>query len=247
MIRQRGGHNARTPALTRWIMTIAGLQKTTLLDYPGKVACTVFLPGCNFACPFCQNWEIVTGTGENIPEEKFFDFLKKRRGILDGVCVTGGEPLVSKDISGFLSKIKELGYSVKLDTNGSYPDKLASLVKDKLVDTVAMDVKNSPSMYAATAGCPVDLDRISQSIAFLLGDNVDYELRTTVTDELHDVAGMTELAQWIKGAKRYFIQNFKDSDAVRFSNLSPCSEEKLQMLKEAALPYVPSAKIRGEN
>ena len=228
-------------------MIIAGLQKTTLLDYPGKVACTVFLPGCNFACPFCQNWEIVTGTGENIAEEKFFDFLKKRRGILDGVCVTGGEPLVNKEIHSFLSRIKELGYSVKLDTNGSFPDKLISLVEDRLVDTVAMDVKNSPSMYAATAGCAVDLERISDSIAFLLGGNVDYELRTTVTDELHDENSMAELAQWIKGAKRYFIQNFKDSDAVRFSNLSPCSDEKLQQLKEAALPCVPSAKIRGEN
>lgn len=228
-------------------MIIAGLQKTTLLDYPGKVACTVFLSGCNFACPFCQNWEIVTGTGENVPEDKFFDFLKRRRGILDGVCVTGGEPLVNKDIDAFLSKIKELGYSVKLDTNGSVPDKLISLTEKGLVDTVAMDVKNSPSLYAATTGCEVDLEKISDSLSFLLGGNADYELRTTVIDEMHDVDGMTDLAKWIKGAKRYFIQNFKDSDAVRFSNLSPCSEEKLQRLKEAVLPYVPSAKIRGEN
>ena len=228
-------------------MIIAGLQKTTLLDYPGKVACTVFLPGCNFACPFCQNWEIVTGKGEDIAEDKVLGFLRKRRGILDGVCVTGGEPLVSKDVHDFLSKIKELGYSVKLDTNGSFPDKLISLVEDGLVDTVAMDVKNSPSMYAATAGCAVDMQAVSESITFLLGGRVDYELRTTVTDELHDENSMTELAQWIKGAKRYFIQNFKDSDAVRFSNLSPCDKDKLQRLKEAALPYVPSTKIRGEN
>lgn len=228
-------------------MVIAGLQKTTLLDYPGKVACTVFLSGCNFACPFCQNWEIVTGTGEDIPTEKFFSFLKKRRGVLDGVCVTGGEPLINQDIGGFLSDIKALGYSVKLDTNGAYPDKLEALVNGKLVDTVAMDVKNCKSMYAATAGVNVDLDKISESVSFLINGDADYELRTTVIDEMHDEDKMTELAKWIKGAKRYFLQNFKDSDAVRFANLTPCSDEKLLRLKEAAAPYVPNVKIRGEN
>lgn len=228
-------------------MVIAGLQKTTLLDYPGKVACTVFLAGCNFRCPFCQNWEIITGKGEDISREELFDFLGKRRGILDGVCVTGGEPLINADIGDFISEIKELGYFVKLDTNGSFPEKLKALVDKKLVDTVAMDVKNCPSRYAATAGCPVDLDKINESISYLISGAADYELRTTVVDELHDGKGMLELAQWIKGAKRYYLQNFKDSDAVRYGNLSPCSDEKLNSFIDVMRPLIPSAKIRGDN
>ncbi len=228
-------------------MTIAGLQKTTLLDYPGKVACTVFLAGCNFRCPYCQNWEIVTGKGEDVSFSELMKFLEKRKGVLDGVCVTGGEPLASAGVELFLKEIKSMGYSVKLDTNGSYPDRLIKLVQDKLVDTVAMDVKNSPGRYEETIGCEIDLSRIGQSIRFLLSDVVDYEFRTTVTDELHDAKSMLELAGWIQGASRYFIQNFKDSDAVRFSNLSPCNEEKLQSFKDVMRPLVPSVKIRGEN
>ena len=228
-------------------MVIAGLQKTTLLDYPGKVACTVFLSGCNFCCPFCQNWEIITDKGEDISKEYLMNFLKKRKGVLDGVCVTGGEPLVNADMVDFIKEIKDIGYAVKLDTNGSYPDKLISLADKKLIDTVAMDVKNCPSRYAATAGCPVDMDKIRASVEYLLSDNIDYELRTTVVDELHDGKGMLELAEWIKGANRYFLQNFKDSEAVRFGNLSPCSDEKLRSFTDVMRPLVPSVKIRGEN
>lgn len=228
-------------------MIIAGLQKTTLLDYPGKVACTIFTAGCNFCCPFCQNWEIITGKGEDISKDSILSFLKKRKGILDGVCVTGGEPLVNADIEEFLSAIKDLGYSVKLDTNGSFPEKLISLAQKKLIDTVAMDVKNSPSRYAETAGSDTDISKIDESIKFLLSDTVDYELRTTVVDELHDESSMLELAEWIKGAKRYYLQNFKDSENVRFGNLSPCSDEKLIRFTEIMRPLVPSVKIRGEN
>lgn len=228
-------------------MIIAGLQKTTLLDYPGKVACTIFTAGCNFCCPFCQNWEIITGKGEDISKDSILSFLKKRKGILDGVCVTGGEPLVNADIEEFLSAIKDLGYSIKLDTNGSFPEKLISLAQKKLIDTVAMDVKNSPSRYAETAGSDTDISKIDESIKFLLSDAVDYELRTTVVDELHDEASMLELAEWIKGAKRYYLQNFKDSENVRFGNLSPCSNEKLIRFTEIMRPFVPSVKIRGEN
>lgn len=226
-------------------MIIAGLQKTTLLDYPGKVACTIFLAGCNFRCPFCQNWEIVAGKGEDIAEQTLFDFLKKRKGVLDGVCVTGGEPLINADIENFIGRIKELGYNVKLDTNGAYPEKLASLAEKKLIDTVAMDIKNCPSEYAATAGCEIDFATIDQSVKYLLSDKVDYELRTTVVDELHDEKSMLELGQWIKGAKRYYLQNFEDSDAVRYKNLSPCSEEKLNSFIDILRPFVPSVKIRG--
>lgn len=228
-------------------MIIAGLQKTTLLDYPGKVACTIFTAGCNFCCPFCQNWEIITGKGEEISKDSILSFLKKRKGILDGVCVTGGEPLVNADIEEFISAIKDIGYSVKLDTNGSFPEKLISLAQKKLIDTVAMDVKNSPSRYAETAGSDTDISKIDESIKFLLSDAVDYELRTTVVDELHDESSMRELAKWIKGAKRYYLQNFKDSENVRFGNLSPCSDEKLIRFTEIMRPLVPSVKIRGEN
>ena len=228
-------------------MVIAGLQKTTLLDYPGKVACTVFLAGCNFRCPFCQNWEIVNGKGEDVDPKELLSFLKKRKGVLDGVCVTGGEPIVHDDISALLSEIKELGYSVKLDTNGSYPDKLRNLVENRLVDTVAMDVKNCKERYALTAGTAVNVEEIDESVQFLLSDAVDYEMRTTVADELHREEDMLKLSQWIAGAKRYYIQNFKDSDAVPYGNLSPCSDEKLRRFTEIMRPLVPSVKIRGEN
>lgn len=228
-------------------MVIAGLQKTTLLDYPGKVACTIFLAGCNFSCPYCQNWEIVTGAGEDFSEQEILSFLSKRKGVLDGVCVTGGEPLINPDIETFISKIKDLGYSVKLDTNGSFPDKLISLSEKKLIDTVAMDIKNSLSRYEETVGRNVDKAKIDESVKYLLSDRVDYEMRTTVVKEFHDENSMLELGQWIKGAKRYFLQNFKDSDAVRYKDLTPFTDAELKTLTDILRPFVPSVKIRGED
>lgn len=228
-------------------MKICGIQKTTLLDYPGRVACTVFLGGCNFRCPFCQNGEILDGGTEGTDEEEFFSFLKKRKGILDGVCVSGGEPLVHKDLPLFLEKIKKIGYDIKLDTNGSFPDALKALVSEKLIDYVAMDIKNAPERYEKTAGATCDLQKIRESVGFLLSGKIDYEFRTTVVKQLHRAEDMLSIAKWIKRAKRYFLQNFKDSDAVLQKGLSPLSDEELEAFKRFVKPYVPSVRIRGES
>lgn len=227
-------------------MKIAGLQKTTLLDYPGKVACTVFLAGCNFRCPYCQNAEIAFAPGgENIAEKELLSFLQKRKGVLDGVCITGGEPLLG-DITPLLARIKDLGYAVKLDTNGSFPDKLAALCEAGLVDFVAMDIKNAPQKYALTAGVPVDMGAIRASADFLLGGGCGYEFRTTVVRGLHTEDDMEEIGIWLAGAERYFLQNFRDSDAVPTRGLLPCTEGELRAMLLRLQAYIPAARIRGE-
>ena len=227
-------------------MTIAGLQKTTLLDYPGKVACTVFLSGCNFRCPFCQNSEILTGSGgEHIPEEELFAFLERRRGILDGVCVSGGEPLLG-DVAPLLERIKGLGYSVKIDTNGAFPEKLKELYGRGLVDFVAMDIKNSPQKYEKTAGARVDIGKIKESAAFLMESGVGYEFRTTVVKQLHAGEDFVRIGQWLRGAKAYFLQTFRDTETVLRPGLTPCTEAEMQAFKRLLLPFIPNARIRGE-
>lgn len=227
-------------------MTIAGLQKTTLLDYPGKVACTVFLSRCNFRCPFCQNSEILTGSGgEQIPEEELFAFLERRRGILDGVCVSGGEPLLG-DVAPLLERIKGLGYSVKIDTNGAFPEKLKELYGRGLVDFVAMDIKNSPQKYEKTAGARVDTGKIKESAAFLMECGVGYEFRTTVVKQLHAGEDFVRIGQWLRGAKAYFLQTFRDTETVLRPGLTPCTEAEMQAFKRLLLPFIPNARIRGE-
>lgn len=227
-------------------MTIAGLQKTTLLDYPGKVACTVFLSGCNFRCPFCQNSEILTGSGgEQIPEEELFAFLERRRGILDGVCVSGGEPLLG-DVAPLLERIKGLGYSVKIDTNGAFPEKLKELYGRGLIDFVAMDIKNSPQKYEKTAGARVDIGKIKESAAFLMESGVGYEFRTTVVKQLHAGEDFVRIGQWLRGAKAYFLQTFRDTETVLRPGLTPCTEAEMQAFKRLLLPFIPNARIRGE-
>ncbi len=228
-------------------MRICGLQKTTLLDYPGKVACTLFLGGCNFRCPFCQNAELLDGKGgEDISEEELFSFLSRRQGILDGVCVTGGEPLLS-DVRPLLSRIKELGFSVKLDTNGSFPARLKALVADGLVDCVAMDIKTAFSRYKKVAGADVDVAKIEESADFLLGGSLPYEFRTTVAQELHSAEDMLEIGRRLRGAKAYFLQNFRDGDTVLRRGLHPLTDEQLRTFKNLLLPYIPATRIRGEN
>lgn len=227
-------------------MEIAGLQKTTLLDYPGKVACTVFLSGCNFRCPFCQNSEILTGSGgEQIPEEELFAFLERRRGILDGVCVSGGEPLLG-DVAPLLERIKGLGYSVKIDTNGAFPEKLKELYGRGLIDFVAMDIKNSPQKYEKTAGVRVDTGKIKESAAFLMECGVGYEFRTTVVKQLHAGEDFVRIGQWLRGAKAYFLQTFRDTETVLRPGLTPCTEAEMQAFKRLLLPFIPNARIRGE-
>ncbi len=229
-------------------MLIQGLQKLTLLDYPEKVACTVFTAGCNFRCPFCHNASLVVDTYKNkeIPAEDFFAFLKKRRGILDGVCVTGGEPMIQRGIEEFLEQIKKLGYAVKLDTNGSFPDKLKKVVADGLVDYVAMDIKNSRERYGETIGIDgYDIWKIGESVQFLLENTVPYEFRTTVVRELHQRADFESIADWICGAKRYYLQSFVDSGDLIRQGLHGYNKEIMGQALEIVKEKVELAELRG--
>ncbi len=229
-------------------MLISGLQKLTLLDYPGKVACTVFTGGCNFRCPFCHNASLVLPERmvHDSSEEAVLTFLKKRQGILDGVAITGGEPLLHKDIDLLLKKVKDLGYKVKLDTNGSFPEKLIELCKAGLVDRVAMDIKNSPALYEKTVGVKVNMADIERSKDFLLLGTVDYEFRTTAVKGLHTAESIKEAAKWIKGAKEYYLQQFKDSGDILCNNcLGAFDEKEMELLRNAALEFVPAAELRG--
>ena len=228
-------------------MLLRGLQKTTLLDFPGKVASTVFTGGCNFRCPFCHNASLIRADGEDrLSEENFFAFLKKRKGLNDGICITGGEPLLQKDIVPFIRRIREEGFLVKLDTNGSFPDVLRTLCDERLVDYVAMDIKNSPEAYAKTAGVSVDiLPRTEDSIALLKRGTVPYEFRTTVVKGLHTQESMAAIGQWLGAVPAYFIQNFTDSGDVLASGLSGFTPSELTALLEAVKPYIPAARVRG--
>lgn len=228
-------------------MEIHGLQKLTLLDYPGKVACTVFLGGCNLRCPFCHNGELVLDPGPALmsPEE-LLTFLDRRRGLLDGVCITGGEPLLRPDLPRLLEAVKGKGFLLKLDTNGGFPQTLEDIIARGLVDYVAMDIKNSPERYPETVGVPgLDLAPYRESAALLLEGKVDYEFRTTVVRELHDEASFRAIAPWINGARRYFLQAFVDRDTVLSPGLHPCSREEMEAFAAIVRPYIPQVELRG--
>ena len=231
-------------------MLISGLQKLTLLDYPGKVACTVFTGGCNLRCPFCHNAPLVLPErieGDPNGEETVLAFLRKRQGILDGVAITGGEPLLQKDMASFLEKIRALGYKIKLDTNGSFPDRLKELVEAGLVDRVAMDIKNAPALYAATAGLrALDLSAIERSKNLLLEGRIDYEFRTTVVKGLHTEESLCEAARWIEGAREYYLQQYRDSgNLLRPEGLGAFSKEEMHALREAVAAILPVVQLRG--
>ncbi len=229
-------------------MNIQGFQKLTLLDFPGKMACTVFTAGCNLRCPFCHNSRLVINPEKEteFSVDEILAYLKKRVGILDGVAITGGEPLLQPDIDVFIEKVRELGYAVKLDTNGAYPEKLKDLVNRGLLDYVAMDVKNSESLYSETVGIGgYDLLKIKESIAFLLEGKVDYEFRTTVVRELHSVFEMNGIGKMIKGAKRHYIQAFRDSGELIGFDLSPVPKDEMEQMKNVMLKYVDLCEIRG--
>lgn len=227
---------------------IFGFQKLTLLDYPGKMACTLFAGGCNFKCPFCHNSDLVF-LPENmveIDQEDILNFLEKRKNILEGVCVTGGEPLLQNGLRDFLRKIKDMGYLVKLDTNGSFPDQLKDLVEEGLVDYVAVDIKNAPKKYNKTIGLEgYRLDSIKSTVQYLLEDHVDYEFRTTIIKEFHTENDMKLIGEWIKGAKRYYLQNFEDNENVIKEGLHACSLETLMHYKEILKEYVNECELRG--
>lgn len=229
-------------------MKISGFQKLTLLDFPGSVAATIFTPGCNFRCPFCHNAGLVLrcDEGEKYEEEEILSYLKKRCGVLDGVCITGGEPLLQKDIDAFMAKVREMGYKIKLDTNGSNPEKLRALCEAGLVDYVAMDIKNSKEKYGAAVGLSdFGTSAVEESVAFLLSGRVDYEFRTTVVSELHTERDIEDIAAWIKGAKRYFLQNFVDSGHLIGESLSAVSAEKLETMRKIASEYIDVVGVRG--
>jgi pyruvate formate lyase activating enzyme len=233
-------------------MKISGLQKMTLLDYPGKVACTVFLAGCNFRCPFCHNSELLDGTAEAVMDrEEFLRFLSKRKGLLDAVCVSGGEPTLQRSLPEFLEEIKAMGFAVKLDTNGSRPHVLRELVSRGLVDYVAMDIKNSPDRYGATVGAETPLEQLEESIRFLAAGAVDYEFRTTVVQQLHNEASVAEMGRWVSGlagnkkVRRWFVQPFVDRDTVMFAGLCSPTDAEMSEFVDVLREYAEETSVRG--
>lgn len=229
-------------------MTIMGLQKLTLLDFPGKLACTVFTGGCNFRCPFCHNASLVIPSkfGAVMPTEEFFEFLEKRRGILQGVCVSGGEPTLMFDLEEFLLQIKKMGFLVKLDTNGSRPNVLKSVVSKGLVDYVAMDIKNSPDMYGKTVGIEdFDVVPILESAAFLMSGAVDFEFRTTLVAGHHTEREIAAIGEWLKGAPRLYLQNFVDSGDLISEKVGGLDKNTTEALCSLIKSYIPSAEVRG--
>ncbi|MDO4323909.1 MAG: anaerobic ribonucleoside-triphosphate reductase activating protein [Lachnospiraceae bacterium] len=236
-------------------MNILGLQKLTLLDFPGYVAAIVFLGGCNFRCPFCQNSPLVLAP-EILPViswQEFFDFLHKRSGILEGICVTGGEPTLHSDLPEFLASIKSAGYLVKLDTNGTNPEMLSSLIRENLVDYVAMDIKAGRSSYARVCGldgrssAPALLEKIMHSVDILKNSGIDYEFRTTVVKGLHDTADFEDIRTWLSGCRHYYLQSFRDCPEVLQPNhsFSSFSEEELRGFLEIVQEKIPQACLRG--
>lgn len=229
-------------------MQINGLIKSTLLDYPKHLAATVFIGGCNMRCPFCHNSSLVTrfNTQPAIPAKEVLSYLQKRKSILEGVCITGGEPTIHPGLLGFISDIKSLGYKVKLDTNGTNPDMLKELVKVSLVDYVAMDIKNSPEHYGLSAGIEgFNPEAVEESAAFLLKEPVDYEFRTTVVKEHHTARDMISIGNWLMGAKAYYLQEYKDSGDILKPGLSSPGKETLLSYKELLMPYIKHVALRG--
>ena len=225
-----------------------GLRKLTLLDYPGLVACTVFTCGCNFRCPFCHNPVLVTGKEDDLECSfgEVLEFLENRKDRLEGVCVTGGEPLLHKESVLFIQAAKALGYKVKLDTNGSFPERLRELLIDNAVDFVAMDIKNSPAKYAVTSGID-NWEMVKESVELLKNSSIEHEFRTTVTGNLHEKSDFTAIGQWLTGERRYFLQGFKDSGEIlggegeKFA----VSDEQLKEFLAEVRKFIPAAEIRG--
>ena len=229
-------------------MVFHGFQKMTMLDFPGYVACTVFTPGCNFRCPFCHNSLLVTKVNENemYSEDEILAYLGKRKGVIDGICISGGEPLMHDDIFDFVKKVKETGMLVKIDTNGSFPDKLKKLIDSGNIDYVAMDIKNCPEKYSVTTGIQdFDFSPVRKSIELLLEGRIAYEFRTTVVKELHTPQDMVEIGELIKGADRYFIQHFIESESNIQQGLTPLDREEMENLRNSVVRFVKNAELRG--
>lgn len=227
----------------------AGIQKLTLLDFPGQVACTLFTRGCNMRCPFCHNASLVVRANEQktYTNEEILSFLKKRQGVLDGVAITGGEPTLMPGLAEFMTQVRALGYKIKLDTNGTRPEVLKSIVRDGLVDYVAMDIKNCREKYGETVGfdASYDLSPIDESIAFLMEGNVDFEFRTTISKTYHTEEDIMKIGKWISGEEKYFLQQFKDSGDIIGAQIEGYDEVTMRSLLDAIRPFVPNAQLRG--
>jgi pyruvate formate lyase activating enzyme len=233
-------------------MDVKGIQKLTLVDYPGKIACTLFLFGCNFRCGFCHNPELVLENGlKSISEEEIFSFLEKRKNQLEGVCLTGGEPLLTLEKE-FLKKIKEMGYPIKLDTNGSFPEKLKEFIDKKLIDFIAMDIKSGKEKYGETAGAKIDLKKIEESIRLIVNSGLDYEFRTTVIQGIHSEEEIEKIGKWVYAlaggkAKKYSLQGFKNSGKFidsKYSKEKDVSEEFLKEISKSCNNYFKDVEIK---
>ena len=229
-------------------MNICGLQKLSMVDYPGKLAATVFTGGCNLRCPFCHNALLVTRLNESprLDTDEVLSFLRSRRSLLDAVVLSGGEPLLQPGASDFLATVKDMGYLVKLDTNGCYPDALEEILSKKFVDYVAMDIKNSREKYSLTVGVPnFDLAPIDESIRLIRESGIDYEFRTTAVRQFHTAADFTAIGRWLHGSKNYYIQNFNDSGNLIGSGMSDFSEEELRSFADSLTGDFEFIGIRG--
>mgnify|MGYP003290892254 CR=1 FL=1 len=229
-------------------MNICGYQKTTLLDYPGHVAATIFTGGCNFRCPFCHNSDLVIRSSitNNISEEEILNFLKKRKNVLSGICITGGEPTLQSDLEEFIKKVRSLGYKIKLDTNGYHPKLIANLLTQNLLDYIAMDIKSGYSNYAKVSGVPnLNMKHIEESISLIENSGIPYEFRTTVVKELHTETDFKEITLMLSSQSPYFIQSFKDSSNILNPGLSSCDIETLNSYLSIVKEKIPNAAFRG--
>lgn len=227
------------------MVKIYGLQKLSLVDYPGKTAAVLFTGGCNFKCPYCHNSGLLSLSDPPLDYDGVFAYLRKRKGVLDAVVVSGGEPLIHNDTIYLLEELKKLGYSVKLDTNGSYPLRLAEAVAAGFVDYVAMDIKNSLEKYHLTADAHVDTDAVKKSVMYLMSGAVGFEFRTTVVAQLHTEEDFESIGALVAGDEKYYLQRFKDSEGVKYENLSAPSDTEMQKYLKALLKFVPNAELRG--
>jgi pyruvate formate lyase activating enzyme len=229
-------------------VNIGGIQKLTLIDFPDKTACTIFTTGCNYRCLYCHNKDLLEfgKNTQNVKNHKqAIDFLKSRAGLLEGVCISGGEPLLQENITEFIKEIKQLGFLVKIDTNGSNPKKLKELIDNRYIDYVAMDIKNSPENYAKTIGLTkYDIKPIEESLTILRNSNIPYELRTTVTKELHTLNDLIALAKWVSPVDKYFLQNYVDSDNVLQKGFTPFSYDEMNYFLTEIRKYLPNTEIR---
>ncbi len=227
-------------------MKICGLEKSSLVDYDGKIAAVVFTPGCNFSCPFCQNSTLIKDENITLLEEKeVFDYLLKRKNVIDAVVISGGEPTLQPDLTQFIKKVKSLNYLVKLDTNGSNFKLLKNLAENKLIDYVAMDIKNSLNSYEKTVSAKINIDEIKKSVSFLLTDQIDYEFRTTLVRELHNKKDMVEMANWLTGARRLYLQKFKDSGNCFLKGLNAVDESTAFQYQKILKSTVQNVYLRG--